>query len=485
MDYSGPASAAEVEADLAMSDDDDASVHWPLLEAHRHPHPSAAAKRTMDRESDTGSEPESPAAKASKRDGALAQQTSPTIPLPRLPHRTTPPSAAPAFAPRDEYVKLAFQQNPTTAVKLRWLHDVTTTFRLDRELAEVKMSAVTSRFVYISRRRKDILDSVMGGEFPSLQLDIQDSIERTRKFPTYLITRYPVDVDPSLAKELPGVHTVRRFRQYGTPINRVVITWSLLTSPPPSYSFSFLPCLPPCELRRMEDEQPWCFNCWGIGHISRYCSASEQCAWCAGGHASRSCPYRTPTAPAAHSASDSTAETSSTPEPDTSKWKCPRCHMPGVNVWHGCTRRSRAPSHPSQPQPQAHSLPPPPPPPPVSTPTPITSPEIIALRNAVATLESRCDALAARFDAIDARIDSLVSQGATTATTLSGLTESNGAVIASVSALTERLDVIASCLERLGDFPPAKPSPPCSVSGRASAHSPTSSASRKTKGKLH
>ena len=482
MEYSGPASVAEVEADLAMSDDDDASVHWPSLETHRHPHYSASAKRTMDRESDTGSEPASPAAKTFKRDDAPAQQPATDISLPRPHHRTPPLSATPAFAPRDEYVKLAFKQNPTTAVKLRWLNDVNTAFRLDRELAEVKMSAATSRFVYISRCRKDILDSVMGGEFSSVQLDIQDSSERTRKFPTYLITRYPVDVDPSLAKELPGVHTVRRFRQHGTPINRLVITWSLLSPPPPLYDFSFLPCLPPCEFRRMKDEQPWCFNCWGIGHISRYCSASEKCAWCAGGHASRSCPYRTSTAPAAQSATTSTAETSSTPEPDTSKWKCPRCLMPGVNVWHGCARRSRADSHHSQPQPQAPSLPPPPPP--VSSPAPRTSAEIIALRNAVAALESRCAALAARFDAIDARIDSLVSQGATAATTLSGLTESHGVVIASVSALTERLDVIASRLEKFADFSPTKPSPPCTASGNASVHSPTSSASRKTRGNL-
>ena len=486
MEYSGPASVAEVEADLALSDDDD-SVHWPLLEAHRDPHHSAAAKLIV--ESDTTSEPASCAAKTSRRHTAPAQQPPIDIPPPRLPHRITPPSAAPAFAPRDEYVKLAFKQNPNIAVKLRWLNEVTTNFRLDKELAEVKMSAITSRFVYISRRRKDILDSVMGGEFPSIQLDIQDSIERTRKFPTYLVTRYPVDVDPSLAKELPGVHTVRRFRQNGTPINRLVVTWSLQTPPPNFYDFSFLPCLPSCELRRMPDEQPWCFNCWGIGHISRYCSASEKCAWCAGGHASRSCPYRTPTTPDAHSASTSATETPSMPEHDTSKWKCPRCHMPGVNVWHGCARRSRVDSRHSQPQLQAQSLPPPSPPPPVSSHASRTSPEIIALRTAVATLESRCAALAARFDAIDARIDSLVSQGATFTTTLSGLSESHREVIASISALTvcvtERLDAITSSFEKLGDLSTTKPLPPSPSSSQASSHSATSSASRKCKGKRH
>ena len=218
------------------------------------------------------------------------------------------------------------------------------------------MSAVTSRFIYISRRRKDIIDRVKGGEFLSLHLDIQDSINRPRKFPTYLITRYPVGVDPSLAKALPGVHTVRRFRQDGTPINRLVITWSLLEPPPSVVDFSFLPCLPPCELRKMKDEQPWCFNCWGIGHISRYCSAPEKCAWCAAGHATRSCPHRNPSTPTAAAASNSTLESSSPPVPDTSQWKCPRCNEPGVNVWHGCAKQPRTAPHNA---PLQHCAPPP------------------------------------------------------------------------------------------------------------------------------
>ena len=105
----------------------------------------------MDRQSDPGSDPATPAAKPFKRDDALAQQLATDISLPSPHHRTPPLSAAPAFAPRDEYVKLAFKQNPTTAVKLCWLNDVTTAFRLDRELAEVKMSAATSRFVEASK----------------------------------------------------------------------------------------------------------------------------------------------------------------------------------------------------------------------------------------------------------------------------------------------------------------------------------------------
>ena len=164
-------------------------------------------------------------------------------------------------------------------MKLRWLNEVTKAFRLDRELAEVKMPAITSRLVYILKRRNDIIAKVMGGEFLSIHIENQDSIDRPPKFPTYLIILYPVGVDPSLAKkDLPGVHTVRRFLQNGTPIHRLVITWSHLEPPPSVFCFSFLPCLPTCELRRIKDGQPWCFKCWGIGHISTYCSASEKCA---------------------------------------------------------------------------------------------------------------------------------------------------------------------------------------------------------------
>lgn len=257
MEYSGPAFIAEIEADLALSDDDDLSIdHWPLLDPTGHRELTTRAlvstKRPIEHDSDASSAPSSPAAKTSKRGETPTQHGGSQHPLPgpfppAVPLRS--PFAAPAFAPRDEYVKLAFKENPSSDVKLRWLSEVTKTFCLDRELAEIKMSAVTSRFVYISRRRKDIIDRVTVGEFLSLHLDIQDSIDRPRKFPSYLITRYPVGVDPSLAKELPGVYTARRFHQNGSPINRLVVTWSLLEPPRLSstspFSLAFL--LVSCE----------------------------------------------------------------------------------------------------------------------------------------------------------------------------------------------------------------------------------------------
>ncbi|XP_050709611.1 uncharacterized protein LOC126994325 [Eriocheir sinensis] len=313
MEPSGPVSLADLEADLALSDED-------AMDRDDWPPPRLASqvplsgKRPISHDTDSNSEPSSPAAKASKQRGSSdsqdaisAQNSSPPPPQPLMDSSRDAPllsaSHLPAFAPRVDYVKLLFKDNPTVDLKLRWLSEVTRNFQLDRDQAEVKMAAITSRFVYVSRRRTDVIDSVTSGEFLSLTLELQDSPERPRKFPTYLLARYPVCADPALAKELPGIYSARRFYQNGSPLPRLVVTWSLPEPPPPSVSFSFLPCLPPCELRRMQDERPWCFRCWGLGHISRYCSAAERCAWCSGPHDSRTCPHRNP--PSYSTASDS------------------------------------------------------------------------------------------------------------------------------------------------------------------------------------
>ena len=63
-----------------------------------------------------------------------------------------------------------FEGNPSVDIKLRWLAEVNRAYHLERTLAEVKMSAVTSRFVYISRQRLDVVRSAEGGEFMSLKL---------------------------------------------------------------------------------------------------------------------------------------------------------------------------------------------------------------------------------------------------------------------------------------------------------------------------
>lgn len=464
MNYSGPASLAEVEADLLLSDDEDiADKHWPPLDSHtQHAGPSpwqphvdvsqpapraSTSKRSMDQSSDTSDSP-SPASKVSRH---VAGNTHTSIPdssyIPAI-------NRAPAvvFAPRSDYVKLMFIDNPTVDVKLRWLSEITKAFSLDRELAEVKMAAITSRFVYISRKRANIIESATKGEFLSLKLDLQDSTERPMKYTTYLVTRYPVGVDPSLAKELPGVYAVRRFKQHDTPINRLVVTWSLPHPPPQDYCFSFLPCLPPCEFRRMSDERPTCFRCWDIGHISRYCQARlDKCGWCAGTHSTRTCPHRTPSQP---STDDAALEHSPQPAPDTSKWKCPRCNEPGVNVWHGCLRRSRTATS------LAVNMPPPPPPPsqrrspdaslPLATP-PTDSPQVLALREAVTNLTARCTAITARFDAIESRIDKLTTQHATTERTLASLVESHHAVIATVATFSEKMEALVARFEKISE----------------------------------
>ena len=141
------------------------------------------------------------------------------------------------------------------------LNFVTKTFHLDRNMDEVKMAAVTPRFVYVSRRREDIVERAIQGEFLSMSFEVQDSPERSRKYHSYLVIRYFVDVDPSLAKELPGAHSARCFRQDGVPINRIVVTWSLLDPPPSIVAFTFLPRRPECELHRIKDDQLWCFRC--------------------------------------------------------------------------------------------------------------------------------------------------------------------------------------------------------------------------------
>ncbi|KAG0728250.1 hypothetical protein GWK47_032886 [Chionoecetes opilio] len=141
----------------------------------------------------------------------------------------------------------------------------------------------------------------------------------------------------------------------------------------------------------------------------------------------------------------------------------------GVNVWHGCAKRSRAAT--SQ---RAASPPPPPPATSSSSPCPTDSAAVIVLPQTVTTLESRCTTLTARFDAIDARIDSLVSH------TLATLVESHQVVIASVTTLTEKLNVVVSRLERLGGLVPPKIPSPRASAGSAPALAPSSSVTRNT-----
>ena len=194
MEYSGPIPLGGLETNSGPGDEDGESPGkvWPPLLPSRPPDSAAAT---------TSPAGPPPTAETTKGRGPLPPPLTDSRQSAALCH--APPSShappAPAFAPRSEYIRLMFRDSPGVDVKLRWLSEVTKAYQLDRELAEVKMSAITSRFVYISRLRQDIVDNVKNGEFLSLYLDTQDLSERPRKFPTYLMTRFPIGIDPSLA----------------------------------------------------------------------------------------------------------------------------------------------------------------------------------------------------------------------------------------------------------------------------------------------
>lgn len=117
------------------------------------------------------------------------------------------------------------------------------------------------------------------------------------------------------------------------------------------------------------------------------------------------------------SAAASTSSCQDSPPMNDAKWKCPRCHLSGVNVWHGCTGRSTIPRNPNSTashMPTHASLPAPAPPCPTdSGPAPT---QVSALQKAVDSLNSLRDSLAAllnsteaRFDAIETRFDILAA----------------------------------------------------------------------------
>ena len=458
------ASASSVEEDLVLSEDNSTPIqdHWPQLPIHdttqsplarqhevRAAGSTTAIKRRVDEVSNqTTTDCPAPVTKTARAGSPTRVEPVSRPPLPQAagmsrPAVSNPTSGLPPLAPRDTYVKLLFNEDPSTDTKLLWLSAVNKAFHLQRELAEVKMSAVTSRFVYISRQRSDIIDRVKTGEFLGVSLTPQDSPKRPRKYPSYILTRYPVNVDPSLATSYPGVYSARRFIQDGAPIARIVVVWSLPDPPPSAICFDFLPCLPPCEVRKLLNDKPTCFRCWGIGHISRYCAALPKCAWCAAAHDSRTCPNRSE-APRA----DSSVDSPPPPPADTSQWKCPRCLQPGVNVWHGCRRNAPSAAPPS--------LLPPPPPPPAQPQVGAAPSTDMDLRKAVASLMVRCAALEGRFAALEGRIDSLVTAHASSESKLSQVVEAQQGVLTAITFLTEKMD---SVVARLGS-PRESPSRP-------------------------
>ena len=495
MDYSGPTTLAMVEEDLRLSDDELVGPRVLPQGANRLPLPNVpgssqttatSTKRILE-DLNTSEESLAPASKTVRVgvQGSATGDHFPPLPARHVtPHRSVPAPhrlALPAFAPREDYVKLMFPENPSANIKLRWLAEVTRVFGLDQSLAEVKMSAVTSRFVYVARKRQDIVERVEAGEFLAMRLVKQDSPARPRKLPSYLVSRYPVGVDPSLSTELAGVYNARRFHHNGKAINKIVVTWNAQMPPPTTYTFSFLPCLPACEISLMRVDQPTCYKCWGVGHISTYCVASEKCAWCAGPHDSRTCQHRGPPPPPP--AEDGTTAQAPTPSADvTSNWRCPRCNEAGVSVWHGCSRRRTIAAS----TPVSEQAPRPPPPTragsPLDSHPASPSPQVLALRSAVeelkkryAAFETRLDALESRLDTIEGNTASLITGQASMEASITTLMEAQHTLIATVSSLTERLETLIPSQVGLSSRPPS----PSHSSPRPLPHSSKGSSLKK------
>ena len=153
--------------------------------------------------------------------------------------------------------------------------------------------------------------------------------------------------------------------------------------------------------------------------------------------------------------SASATQGSDSPTLDTSQWQCPRCRQPGVNVWHGCTRRSatsavnptQTTAPPSVPQstqcvpasPQAASLP-------VSIASSVPS-EVASLKAAVASMTSQFSSYTARFEAIEHRMVELCSLQAEMHTKISVTMEAQQALTVTDINLAEKIDFLATHLE--------------------------------------
>ncbi|KAG0710804.1 hypothetical protein GWK47_022039 [Chionoecetes opilio] len=195
-----------------------------------------------------------------------------------------------------------------------------------------------------------------------------------------------------------------------------------------------------------------CFKCWGIGIFSRYCSGLERCAWCAGGHDSRTCPHRAPPPPP-----PATGDHTPPPPPvDTTHWRCPRCQEPGVSVWHGCARRKAA----------VPSTPAPPPPPPLSlAATPLVppaspSPQVQALRIAVDKLMTRCASLESRLALSMPGLLVWLPAKPTLKSPSIPWQSHRKFLISAVTLLTEKLDSFASRFEDSSARAGPSPKPP-------------------------
>lgn len=494
MAYSGPASFGVLEDDLAVSEDDEI---WPRLpdvgrkrqlmtssKAVPPLQPPAAVAEPLattssskrGREDLTSSDeniaPVNKTCRAGNSEGEDNDQTASKLQPTDVLSRPPPPPAQvsnlrlPAFAPRTDYLRLEFEEVISVETKLRWLSEVSRQFCLEKNLAEVKMSAVTSRFVYVARARSDVIKSAVNGEILAIKFKVDDYQERPKKLKTFLITRYPVGVDPNLSKELPGVYSCRRFYQQGRTLSRIIVTWNKEEPPPSTVEFSFLPCLPPCEVRPWVDETPTCFKCWGSGHISTYCKAAEKCGWCSGNHDSRTCQHRGP--PRRQTEVDNAPPTP--PPAVAANWQCPRCNERGVSAWHGCSKRPTSTSTSTS----TPSRPPPPPSAPPSPPSSTTSPlaqRVAKLQSALEKLEAVSTSFESRMDALEASINNLTASHASVEAAVETLTEAQHTMIEKLTTLTQRVESWAT---RSTSGSVGRPTPPSDAAAATTTTGPRS-----------
>lgn len=273
-----------------------------------------------------------------------------------------------AFAPRDQFVRLAFPQATSTEHKLRWTAAVHRELNLDRSQRLIRVASIRSPFVYVARSLSQEIQRMLDGDFASVQLQRMDVPVRQPRLPEYLVTKFPKELDISVAYELEGVATARRVHHYltGDPLNRIYITWNKTHPPPATFSFPGTEAFsPPPKIDPANPRQVQCYKCWQYGHIAKHCSSPQTCAWCSENHWSRECPHQKEAVdadnaaqPPANDDSDPNIITEPTPPKMLlhPKFKCPRCHTPGVPIWHtGCPAKPAAPAltttrHPTQPQ---------------------------------------------------------------------------------------------------------------------------------------
>lgn len=80
--------------------------------------------------------------------------------------------------------------------------------------------------------------------------------------------------------------------------------------------------------------------------------------------------------------------------------------------------------------------------------------QVTAQHDAVVALKTRLASLTEHFDAIEARLDGLVSKQAIFEITLNTIVESQKVEISTITVLTEKLDLMATCFENITPIPP-------------------------------